>query len=151
MAPRRAKSSAGSLHPTPNILHPPIDRTPKLFIGGKQARPDQGYTRRILSPKGQVLGEVPEGNRKDIRNAVEAAHAAARNWARSTGHNRGQILYYMAENLSVRAAEFAARIDAMTGCGSREARAEVESAVSRLFTYASWADKHDGASRSSVP
>ncbi|MEO7083971.1 MAG: aldehyde dehydrogenase family protein [Gemmatimonadaceae bacterium] len=124
---------------------PAIDRTPKLFIGGKQARPDQGYTRQILSPSGEVVGESPEGNRKDIRNAVEAAHAAAGKWARATAHNRAQILYYLAENLSVRGAEFAARIDAMTGVGSRAAKAEVEASVSRLFTYAAWADKYDGA------
>jgi aldehyde dehydrogenase (NAD+) len=124
---------------------PAIDRTPKLFIGGKQARPDQGYTRRILSPSGEVVGESPEGNRKDIRNAVEAAHAAAGKWARATGHNRGQILFYIAENLSARSDEFADRIDAMTGVGARFARQEVDASVSRLFTYAAWADKYDGA------
>jgi len=129
---------------THDLGSPEIDRTPKLFIGGKQARPDQGYTRRIYSPNGQLVGEVPEGNRKDIRNAVEAAHAA-RGWGRSTGHNRGQILFYIAENLSARAAEFAARIDAMTACGKRRAKQEVEASISRLFTYAAWADKYDGA------
>jgi aldehyde dehydrogenase (NAD+) len=123
---------------------PELDRTPKLFIGGKQARPDQGYTRRIYSPSGEIVGEAPEGNRKDIRNAVEAAQAA-KGWGRSTGHNRGQILYYIAENLSARAAEFSARIDAMTACGKRRAKQEVEASISRLFTYAAWADKYDGA------
>jgi aldehyde dehydrogenase (NAD+) len=129
----------------PQASLPAIDRTPKLFIAGKQARPDQGYTRRILSPNGEIVGESPEGNRKDIRNAVEAAHAAAGKWARATGHNRGQILFYIAENLSVRSDEFAHRIDAMTGCGAKRARQEVETSISRLFTYASWADKYDGA------
>jgi aldehyde dehydrogenase (NAD+) len=124
---------------------PQIDRTPKLFIGGKQTRPDQGYTRRIHAPGGELVGESPEGNRKDIRNAVEAAHAAANSWSRSTGHTRGQILYYIAENLSARAEEFAMRIAAMVGCGSRQAHREVDASISRLFTYAAWADKYDGA------
>jgi aldehyde dehydrogenase (NAD+) len=124
---------------------PGIDRTPKLFIGGKQARPDQGYSRRIHSPSGELVGESPEGNRKDIRNAVEAAHKAAGSWARATGHTRGQILYYIAENLSVRAAEFATRIDAMTACGAKRAHQEVDTSIARLFTYAAWADKYDGA------
>jgi aldehyde dehydrogenase (NAD+) len=126
-------------------LTPRIDRTPKLFIAGKQARPDQGYTRRIYAPSGELVGEVPEGNRKDLRNAVEAAHAASGGWARSTGHNRGQILYYIAENLSARADEFAERIDAMTASGERRAAKEVEASIERLFTYAAWADKYDGA------
>jgi aldehyde dehydrogenase (NAD+) len=129
----------------PSDEGPDIDRTPKLFIGGKQARPDQGYTRRILSPSGRVVGESPEGNRKDVRNAVEAAHAAATSWARSAGHNRGQIIYYIAENLSARAKEFAKRIDAMTECGARTARREVDASIARLFTYGAWADKYDGA------
>src|SRR5437588_8374408 len=100
---------------------PPIDRTYKLFVGGAQVRPDQGYSRKILAPSGTLLAEVAEGNRKDIRNAVEAAHAAAA-WAHTSGHNRGQILYYVAENLSVRAAEFAALIDGMTGQGEAPAQ-----------------------------
>jgi aldehyde dehydrogenase (NAD+) len=123
---------------------PPIDRTPKLFIAGKQARPDGAYTRRIVSPSGAAVGEAPEGNRKDIRNAVEAAQAA-KGWGRATGHNRAQILYYIAENLATRADEFAARIDALTECGARAAREEVDASISRLFTYGAWADKYDGA------
>ena len=120
---------------------PPMDRTPKNFIAGKQARPDSGYSIRILTPKGARIGDVGEGNRKDIRNAVEAARNAAAGWARSTGHNRGQILYYIGENLSARAAEFAARLKEMSG---RDGRPEVEATISRLFTYAAWADKWDG-------
>ncbi len=118
-----------------------IDRTPKLYVGGKQARPDGGYSRTIYGKRGQLLGQVPVTNRKDIRNAVEAAQAAA-GWGKTTGHLRAQILYYLAENLSARAAEFAARIDAMTG--KRGGRDEVAASIDRLFTYAAWADKYDG-------
>ena len=124
---------------------PQIDRTPKLFIGGKQTRPDQGYSRRILGPTGELVGEVPDGNRKDLRNAVEAAHTAWKGWSKSTGHLRGQILYYIAENLSVRADEFASRLSAMDGRAKREAGREVEWSIRRLFSYAAWADKWDGA------
>jgi aldehyde dehydrogenase (NAD+) len=120
---------------------PGIDRTPKLFIGGKQVRPDAGGSRRIESASGVLAGEVAEGNRKDIRNAVEAAHAAA-GWPRMSGHARAQVLYYLAENLAARTSEFAARIASVTGGdGARE----VEASLSRLFTYAAWADKYDGA------
>jgi aldehyde dehydrogenase (NAD+) len=122
---------------------PAINRTPKLFIGGKQARSDSGYSTAIHAPDGRLLGEVPEGNRKDLRNAVEAAHKAA-GWAGASGHNKAQILYYIAENLAVRAGEFASRINGMTGCGLAAARAEVEASISRLFSYAAYADKYDG-------
>jgi aldehyde dehydrogenase (NAD+) len=123
---------------------PPIDRTPKLFVGGKQVRPDSGYTRAVVSPAGETVGEVGEGNRKDVRNAVEAAHAAAA-WGATTGHARAQILYYCAENLAVRAEEFARRLAQMTGRPDAACAAEVETAIERLFTYAAWADKFDGA------
>ena len=53
------------------------------------------------------------------------------------------MLYFLAENLSARAAEFAARID--TGSGGTGGAAEVEASIERLFTWAAWADKHDGA------
>ncbi|MGH7677935.1 MAG: aldehyde dehydrogenase family protein, partial [Gemmatimonadaceae bacterium] len=136
---------AESREPRAETAVPPIDRTPKLFIGGKQARPDQGYTRRILAPDGAQVGEVPEGNRKDLRNAVEAAHNAWKSWGKATGHLRGQILYYVAENLATRADEFATRLSAMDGRTRREAVREVDASIRRLFTYAAWADKWDGA------
>jgi aldehyde dehydrogenase (NAD+) len=123
---------------------PDIDRTLKLYIGGKQVRPDGGYSRAITNAKGKLLAEVAEGNRKDIRNAVEAA---VKNdaWSKMTGHQRAQVLYYVAENLAQRRAEFAAELRVMTGATERQAATEVEAAVSRLFTYAAWADKYDGA------
>ncbi len=121
-----------------------IDRTAKLFISGKQARPDGGYSRAVLSPSGAVMGQVGEGSRKDIRNAVEAA-VKAESWSTTTGHARAQILYYCAENLSARAGEFIGRIRAMTGGGKATVARGVEASIRRLFTYAAWADKYDGA------
>ncbi|TYC63482.1 aldehyde dehydrogenase family protein [Rhodobacterales bacterium] len=121
-----------------------VDRTAKLFIGGKQARPDGNYTRPVVGAGGEILGEVGEGNRKDIRNAVEAARGAA-SWGSKTQHNRAQILYYLGENLSARAAEFADRLRAMTGVKAEKAKAEVSASVSRLFSYGAWADKFEGA------
>ncbi|TNF20037.1 MAG: aldehyde dehydrogenase family protein [Rhodobacteraceae bacterium] len=119
----------------------PLDRTAKLYVGGKQARPDGGYSRGVYGPKGALLGHASLANRKDVRNAVEAAKGAA-SWGATTGHLRAQILYYIAENLSARAGEFSQRIDALTG-GKAGAK-EVEASIKRLFTYAAWADKFDG-------
>ena len=127
--------------------HPALDRTPKMYIGGRQARPDGAYTIPVLNPKGELVGQVGDGNRKDIRNAVEAAHAAHTakpGWAMRHGFNRSQILYFIAENLDARNAEFVERIIGMTGRTKKSAQDEVNTAVERLFTYAAWADKYGG-------
>jgi aldehyde dehydrogenase (NAD+) len=142
--PRATAPALRELASTPGFEAPAIDRTAKLFIGGKQARPDGNHSRPVLSPKGKRLGEVGEGNRKDIRNAVAAARGAEA-WSKATTHNRAQVLYYLAENLSARAAEFAGRIAAMTGSAPAKATAEVGASIARLFSYGAWADKYEGS------
>ncbi|MGR3435202.1 MAG: aldehyde dehydrogenase family protein, partial [Shimia sp.] len=130
----RAKPPKGGMLHTPftgpdGVADAPgdaLDRTAKLYIGGKQARPDGGYSRTIFGPKGAALGQVPVANRKDVRNAVEAA--AGSSWAGTTAHLRAQILFYLAENLAARADEFAARLRAMTG---EDGAGEVEQSVRR--------------------
>ena len=121
-----------------------IDQTAKMYIGGKQARPDSGYSRVVLGADGAPIGEVGEGNRKDIRNAVEAARAAL-GWATTAAHARAQILYFLAENLDYRRAEFAARLSDATGGPAAAGEEEVAASVERLFAFAGWADKYDGA------
>lgn len=120
-----------------------VDRTAKMYIGGRQARPDGNYSYPVLDPKGRLVGYAGDGNRKDVRDAVEAAHRA-RGWADRTPHNRAQILYYIAENLAARADDFGERLRAMTGVGKKAAAGRVELAISRLFSYASYADKYGG-------
>ena len=121
---------------------PAIDRTVKLYIGGKQARPDSGYSMEVRSPDGGLLGEAPLGNRKDIRNAVEAA-GKAEAWSKATAHTRAQVLYYCAENLAQRRDEVAHRLT--QAVGEKQAVSEIEVGIQRIFSYAAWADKFDGA------
>ncbi len=138
---------AGSSAPIPDAGPPSrlsgVDRTAKLYVGGKQARPDADASLPVTGVGGVVVGEVGRGNRKDVRNAVEAARKAQAGWAARTGHNRAQILYYLAENLDARREELAGRLVAFSG-DLADGAAEVAAAVSRLFTYAAWADKWDG-------
>lgn len=128
--------------PPEDFSNPPIDRTVKLYIAGKQARPDSGYSLAVRAADGRVLGEAPLGNRKDIRNAVEAARKAQA-WGKATAHNRAQVLYYIAENLSERGEEIATRLSAVVG--KKQAEMEVRLGIERIFSYAAWADKFDGA------
>ncbi|HUS19017.1 MAG TPA: aldehyde dehydrogenase family protein, partial [Terriglobales bacterium] len=143
---------APKLEPAPSVITkaidaetevetPPIDRTIKLYIGGKQTRPDSGYSLPVNGPDGTLLGEAPLGNRKDIRNAVEAARKAA-GWAKTTAHGRAQVLYYFAENLAQRRLEIRDRLARIVG--KKQATAEVGLSIDRTFAYAAWADKYDG-------
>ena len=139
------RAAAPKPGPSPNRqteCAPPIDRTVKLYIGGKQARPDSGYSAEVRGGDGRLLGEAPLGNRKDIRNAVEAARKAEA-WAKATAHHRAQVLYYVAENLSQRSQEIAGRLSGAVG--EAQAAAEIGLAIERTFSYAAWADKFDGA------
>ncbi len=145
LRPAAAKKAAALRHAVVDADAGAIDRTPKLYIGGKQVRPDGGYSRQVWAgPKGRerLLGVVPEGNRKDVRNAVEAARAAV-GWERNSAHGRAQVLYYLAENLSAqqsRIVELLAATSTATG-----AAAEVQASIECLFSAAAWADKFDGA------
>jgi aldehyde dehydrogenase (NAD+) len=124
---------------------PSLDRTVKMYIGGKQARPDSGYSYPVFDAKGKVITDAALGNRKDIRNAVEAAHKAE-GWANMTGHQRAQVLYFLAENLELRGDEFTRRL-VQTGASPASAKREFRSSVARIMYYAAWADKYDGAVR----
>jgi len=139
VAPKAAAKAANPLDAASGI-----DQTAKMYVGGKQARPDSGYSTPVLGPNGAQIGEVGEGNRKDIRNAVEAARGAL-GWGTMAAHSRAQILYFLAENLDYRRDEFAERIRAQTGATAANAANEVAASVERLFAFAGWADKYDGA------
>jgi aldehyde dehydrogenase (NAD+) len=136
------KSKGRGSNEPEGLAAPAIDRTVKLYIGGKQARPDSGYSMEVRAVDGTLLGEAPLGNRKDIRNAVEAARKAE-SWAKTTAHNRGQVLFYLAENLSQRGEEIARRLAAVVG--KKQAATEVSRSIERIFSYAAWTDKYDGS------
>ncbi|MCU9847427.1 aldehyde dehydrogenase family protein [Defluviimonas sp. WL0024] len=135
-----ARLDAAPVPGAPSTGTAPIDRTAKLYIGGAQKRPDGGYSYAVTGKSGQI-GLAGLGNRKDIRNAVEAAHKAG-GWGRATGHNRAQVLYYLAENLAAREAEFTRRLKS---AGTPKPAEEVAASIRRAFYYAAQADKFDGA------
>ena len=121
-----------------------IDRTLKLYIGGKQVRPDGGHSIETFNSDGSHASYVGSGNRKDIRNAVSAASKAL-SWGSLSGHGRAQIIYFIAENLSVRESEWTERLISLCGVTKKQAKAEFDESICRLFSYAAWADKYDGA------
>ena len=129
---------------TENNNEQSIDRTLKFYIGGKQVRPDGGHSMSTYNADGSLAAIVGSGNRKDIRNAVNAAVKAA-SWSSQSGHSRAQILYFLAENLAIRESEWIKRLETLCGVTKKQAKAEFDESLSRIFSYAAWADKYDGA------
>ena len=129
---------------TENNNEQSIDRTLKFYIGGKQVRPDGGHSMSTYNADGSLAAIVGSGNRKDIRNAVNAAIKAA-SWSSQSGHGRAQILYFLAENLAIRESEWIKRLETLCGVTKKQAKAEFNESLSRIFSYAAWADKYDGA------
>lgn len=123
---------------------PQVDHTYKLYYGGSQKRPDGNYVQIIRNIEGHPVAEVGQSNRKDVRNAVEAAIKAQPGWEKRSGFNRAQILRYIAENLSLRKSEFSLRLANITGSTNENANSEVEKSIRRLFYWAAYADKYGG-------
>lgn len=137
-----AKAATPEPKPATSTAPTGLDRTHKLYVGGKQVRPDSGYSIAYPLANGGVA-EVGRGNRKDIRNAVEAADIAFGGWSKATPFNRAQILYYLAENLE---ASKGLLIDALTALGASadDANREFNASIDRTLHYAAWADKFEG-------
>ena len=100
-----------------------------MYIGGKQVRPDGAYTLAVLVRMAGSSVRSVTAIARIFRDAVEAAHAAQLakpGWAMRHGYNRSQILYFIAENLDARNAEFVQRIVEMTGRTQESAQVEVD-------------------------
>ena len=101
-----------------------IDRTLKFYIGGKQVRPDGGHSIETFNANGTLAAVVGSGNRKDIRNAVNAA-VKATSWSSQSGHGRAQILYFLAENLAVRESEWIERLETLCGISNETCKSRI--------------------------
>ncbi|MDC1038753.1 aldehyde dehydrogenase family protein [Candidatus Thioglobus sp.] len=144
LKPQGLKSPNKSASTSISFKEEAVDRTLKFYIGGKQVRPDGGHSLATFNADGSKAAYVGSGNRKDIRNAINAASKAS-SWGSLSGHARAQIIYFIAENLSVRELEWVERLKNLCGISKKQAKAEFDESISRLFSYAAWADKYDGA------
>ncbi|MGW8483490.1 aldehyde dehydrogenase family protein [Microbacterium sp. NPDC055903] len=119
-----------------------VPKTYKLAIGGAFPRSESGRTYEIHSAKGDFLANAAKASRKDARDAVVAARAAAKGWSGATAYNRGQVLYRVAEILEGRRAQFVEEIAAQEGVSTAVAGAQVDDAVDLWVWYAGWCDKY---------
>ena len=118
-----------------------VRKTYKLFIGGAFPRSESGRVYPVLGRGGALLGNAAQASRKDARDAVTAARAAAGKWSGATAYNRGQVLYRVAEMLEGRAAQFTAEVAAAEDIRQPKASQQVDAAIDRWVWYAGWPDK----------
>jgi acyl-CoA reductase-like NAD-dependent aldehyde dehydrogenase len=121
-----------------------VKKTWKLYIGGAFVRSESG--RYLVTSDG--ADNYPRASRKDGRDAVTAALAAAHGWAGKTALNRGQILYRLAEVMEGRRAEL---VDSLRRGGSDNPEREVDAAIDRAIAFAGWSDKYQSLFSSSNP
>src|SRR5438046_8352618 len=117
-----------------------VQKTYKLFIGGKFARGENGRVIAARDGNGNVLANYCRASRKDFRDAVRAARGAAPGWTKYSPYLRGQILYRAAEMLEGRRLELESEL-ARVGSPAARARREVTAAIDRLLDSAGWTDK----------
>ena len=118
-----------------------INKTYKLYIGGKFPRTESGRYYALNNGKGELIANMCLASRKDFRNAVVAARKVQDSWANSSALNRGQVLYRIAEMLEGRKEQFIAELITQ-GESSKAASEEVEASIDRLVYYAGWSDKY---------
>jgi acyl-CoA reductase-like NAD-dependent aldehyde dehydrogenase len=118
-----------------------VNKTYKLYIGGKFPRTESGRYFKLESKNGELIANVCRGSKKDVRDAVVAARKTFGEWSKKTSYNRGQILYRIAETLEGKKAQL---IDTLCRQGMKSAAAlvDVEDAIDRVVYYAGWCDKY---------
>ncbi|PYK60303.1 MAG: aldehyde dehydrogenase [Verrucomicrobia bacterium] len=117
-----------------------VQKTYKLFIGGKFARGENGRVIAARDAHGNVLANYCRASRKDFRDSVRAGRSAVAGWTKCSPYLRSQILYRAAEMLEARRRELESEL-ARVGSAAAQARREVTAAIDRLVYYAGWTDK----------
>ena len=143
MSPRRESASPP---PTRALAPPvapriPVRKTYKLYVGGQFPRSESGRSYVVRAPDGTPLANAVRSSRKDVRDAVRQARAAASGWSRKTAMNRGQVLYRVAELMEGRRAQFVEEVGSAEGLPAEQAEAVVDRSIDRWVWYAGWADK----------
>ncbi len=119
-----------------------VQKTYKLFIGGKFVRGENGRVLPARGKGGELVANFCRASRKDFRDAVIAARSAFPNWSKQSAYLRGQILYRAAEMLEMRRAELRTELGRSNGAARSSAASEASLAVDRLIHYAGWTDKY---------
>ncbi len=108
-----------------------------LYVGGKTAPASDGRRFDVLDPAtGTVLASVADGSVEDAIAAVDAADAAAQDWAATAPRARAEVLRRAFELMTTHAEDLARLISLENGKALPDARGEVAYAAEFFRWYA---------------
>ena len=90
------------IYPSPNTSGAPLQFKAKYdnFIGGKFVAPTKGVYFDVVTPiTGKPYTQAARSSAEDIELALDAAHAAADRWGKTSAAERGNILLKIADRL----------------------------------------------------
>ncbi|KAK5856811.1 hypothetical protein PBY51_008381 [Eleginops maclovinus] len=99
------------------------------------------------APKSLPQLVCPDGGRKDVRNAVEAAAKVQPGWMKKSPSARAQSLLSLAKGLEGKRRDLSSSI-VQTGLSLDKADEEVELSIARLSDWAAYCDKVQGGTPS---
>jgi 1-pyrroline-5-carboxylate dehydrogenase len=114
-----------------------------LFINGEW-RPGQETFDKISPVDGSLVGHFARGTRKDAKDAIAAARAAAPGWARTPWSERIAIMRRMADLISERQMELGALMAIEVGKNRLESLGDVEETADLIRYYCDQFQANDG-------
>jgi aldehyde dehydrogenase (NAD+) len=121
--------------------------TKKMYINGKWVESSNGRVLDVINPAdGNVLYQIPRGQKEDVDRAIKAARFAfeSEEWQTLKPHERGRVLHKMSE-LIFRDKEELAKMETLdTGKPISQARSDVEAGARYFEYYSGMADKMFG-------
>jgi aldehyde dehydrogenase (NAD+) len=108
------------------------------FVKGEWLESDSGKTFEVLNPANtdENVGVYQKSTESDTEVAIEAAVAAQKSWAASTGPERGKILNKTAQFIEQRKDETTKTLVREEGKTRSEAAGEVQRAIDIFYYYA---------------
>jgi succinate-semialdehyde dehydrogenase/glutarate-semialdehyde dehydrogenase len=121
------------------------DDLKRMYIDGEWVAAEGGGTFDVINPADQsVVARVANGAAPEIERAVQAAHAAFREWSALAPKDRGQLLLAIQELMQERRDELARLVTLENGKPYEEAKKEVQFALGYFGWFAEEARRMSG-------
>jgi succinate-semialdehyde dehydrogenase / glutarate-semialdehyde dehydrogenase len=133
-----------TLHQTLALADPSL-MTDKAFVAGEWIEAPDGRCFGVTDPfDNALIAEVPELGPETVRRAIDAAHAAQRDWSRRTAKERAGILRRWYELIIANADDLASILTAEQGKPLAEAKGEVVFNAGYIEWFAEQAKRIEG-------